>query len=335
MGISLDVYARQPAVDYLHNESLGKIGMSSFRKAANANNDASDCAATAVTAHNPRLLEWLSKLTQQGFSLDMLNQPLDRQEKANATGDDSKASHSDDWAAVGHVCGYSPQCLIEAAVSLPLTAAEIDFFRRNHRGTENHISRDFLTAQTDLPSPLAELYGLYRHRARIDAEAALFLAQSTGSTRVARVMADLLAIGAFANAFEGISHMGATYSVSSAFDTSADIDRANMEATRLLALPSDHPSHLLKATPDELGVIATSIAGVNATKSETFLEKAQVLSVSRQDVNRLPENRHFATAINERDVPLQKPWGARLAVAYARIFPLWVAGSPEVQALLA
>ncbi len=311
--------------------------MSSFLKAANANNDASGSGtsgAATVAVHNPRLLEWLARLTQQGFSLETLNEHLDPREKTDVTLG-GKTSHIDDWMAVGHICGHSAQCLIDADVPLPLTAAEIDFFRRNHRGTENHISRDFLAAQTDLPSPLAEFYGLYRHRARIDAEAALFLAQSTGSTRVARIMADLLAIGAFANAFEGISHMGCTYSVSAAFDTSADIDRANLEAARRLALPSDHPSHLLKATPDELGVIATSIAGVNAANPATFLDKAQLLSVSRQDVNRLPENKHFATAIAERDLPVQTPWVARLAAAYGRIFPQWVAELPEVQAVLA
>ena len=305
--------------------------MNSSRKAANANNDAS---MTAVTAHNPRLLEWLARLTQQGFSLDMLHQPVNPQEKAEAVPNGS-SPHIDDWQAVGHICGHSIQCLMNAEVQLPLTAAEIDFFRRNHRGTENHISRDFLTAQTDLPSPLAELYGLYRHRARIDAEAALFLAQSTGSTRVARVMADLLAIGAFANAFEGVSHMGMTYSVPAAFDTSADIDRANLEASRRLALPADHPSHLLKATPDELGVIAASITSRNAIESTIFLEKAQMLSVARQDVTRLPESQHFATTIIEHDLSVQTPWVARLAIAYARLFPQWVIGLPEIQNLLA
>ena len=308
--------------------------MNLSRKAANANNDASPQGVAAVTAHNPRLLEWLTRLTQHGFSLEMLNAPPSSEEKKSAQPNGLPAP-IDDWLAVGHICGHAPQCFIDAEVPLPLTAAEIDFFRRNHRGTENHISRDFLTAQTDLPSPLAELYGLYRHRARIDAEAALFLAQSTGSTRVARVMADLLTIGAFANACESVCHQGITYSVPAAFDTSADIDRANLEAARRLALPSDHPSHLLKATPDELGVIAASITGRNATDSTAFLEKAHKLSIARQDVNRLPENQHFATAISEHDLPMQTAWVMRLAIAYARIFPQWVAELPEIQTMLA
>ena len=166
--------------------------MSSPRKAANANNDAT---THAPSTRSMRLLEWLTQLTQPGFSLDTLTQPFDLQDKTTAT-PAGPLPHIDDWHAVAHICGHSPQDFVAAGTAMPLTAAEIDYFRRNHRGTENHVSRDFLTAQTDLPSPLAELYGLYRHRARIDVEAALWVAQSTGSMRVARMMADLLAIGA-------------------------------------------------------------------------------------------------------------------------------------------
>jgi len=216
---------------------------------------------------------------------------------------------------------------------MPLTAAEIDYFRRNHRGTQNHISRDFLTAQTDLPSPLGELYGLYRYRGRIDAEAALFLAQSTGSMRVARVMADLLAIGAFANGMEYVSYLGVTYSVPAAFDTSVEIDRANCEAARRLALPADHPSHLLKLTPDEIGVLAASIVEKNALSSADFLEKANLLSEARQDVNRLPPHQHFVTALVERDLKMNQGWTERLAAAYGRLFTKWVSNLPETQGL--
>ncbi|MDE2030409.1 MAG: hypothetical protein KGI97_07600, partial [Alphaproteobacteria bacterium] len=65
-----------------------------------------------------------------------------------------------------------------------------------------------------------------------------------------------------------------------------------------------------------------------------FLEKANLLAEARQDVTRLPESQHFATAIAEHDLPLQEPWAARLALAYARILPGWVANLPEVQSLL-
>jgi len=299
-------------------------------KAANTNGEGS---LNVTSARSPRLLEWLTHLTQPGFSLDLLSEPFDREDKTSATSS-STAPHADDWNIVHHICGYTLKDFGTADIAMPLTAAEIDYFRRNHRGTEGHISRDFLTAQTDLPSPLAELYGLYRHRARIDAEAALFLAQSTSSMRVARVMADLLAIGAFANGLEYVSYLGVTYSVPCAFDTSAEIDRANLEAARRLALPADHPSHLLKLTPDELGVLASSIAEKSALTAEEFLEKANMLSEARQDVNRLPAEQHFATAVIERDLPLQTSWAVRLAGAYARIFTKWVAGLPEIQAVL-
>jgi hypothetical protein len=299
-------------------------------KAANANGDQQ---STSASARSPRLLEWLTRLTQPGFSLDLLAQPFDTQEKTNIV-PVGELPHADDWHAIAHICGHGPQDFVAADAPLPLSAAEIEYFRRNHRGTEAHISRDFLTAQTDLPSPLAGLYGLYLHRSRLDAEAALFLAQSTGSTRVARIMADLLAIGGFANGLEYIGYLGITYSVPAAFDTSIQIDRANHEASRRLALPGDHPSHLLKLNPDELGVLASSIVEKNALEPAAFLEKANMLSEARQDVTRLPNSQHFSTAIIERDLPMQAPWMIRLAGAYARIFPSWVAGLPEIQSAL-
>jgi len=304
--------------------------MNLHQKAANANNDT---LPHESSSRSMRLLEWLTKVTQPGFSLDSLTRPSDLQAKTAAT-PIGELPHLDDWHAIAHICGHSLQDFIAAGTALPLTAAEIDYFRRNHRGTENHVSRDFLTAQSDLPSPLAELYGLYRHRARIDVEAALWIAQSTGSTRVARVMGDLLAIGAFANGLECVNYLGVTYSVSSAFDTALEIDRANLEAARRLALPADHPSHLLKLTPDEVGVLAASIAEKSTMTSAAFLEKSNLLAEARQDVNRLAVEQHFATAIVERDLPLQKAWGARLASAYGHVFPRWVAELPEIQAIV-
>lgn len=304
--------------------------MNSPRKAANANNDN---GANTASARSPRLLEWLSRLTQPGFSLDLLTQPYNQLDKSSAT-PIGEHPQTGDWHVVAHICGHTPQDFIDAGGSLPLSAAEIDYFRRNHRGTENHISRDFLTAQTDLPSPLAELYGLYRHRGLIDAEAALFLAQSCGSVRVARIMSDLLAIGSFANGLEYVSYLGITYSVPAAFDTSAEIDRANMEAARRLALPADHPSHLLKLTPDELGVLAASIAERNALHADDFLDKSRLLAEARQDVNRLPVNQHFAMAVAEHDLPMDTPWMVRLAEAYTRLLPSWVVGLPEIQAVI-
>ncbi len=301
-----------------------------FRISAANTNDISPDAAAAST-RSPRLLEWLAKLTRPDFAAEFLSERYDFNEQPVAP---PIKPHSDDWHIVAHLCGHTMEDFESAGSALPLTAAEIDYFRRNHRGTENHISRDFLTAQTDLPSPLAELYGLYRHRTRIDTEATLWLAQSTGSLRVSRIMADLLAIGGFANGLEYVSYLGVTYSVPCAFDTSAEIDKANREARRRLALPPDHPSHLLKLKPDELGVLAASIAENNALDPETFLQKANLLCEARQDVNRLPAEQQFATSIAEHDLPLSEPWAQRLVKAYARFFGKWLADLPEIQGLL-
>jgi hypothetical protein len=296
--------------------------------AANTNDVSADEAATPASARSPFLLEWLTRLTHPRFSMEKAARPAEAHEQHVEIGKEPRVG---DWNAVANLCGYTSEQFQEAGTPLPLTAAEIDYFRRNHRATENHVCRDFLTAQTDLPSPLAELYGLYRHRARIDAEAALWVAQSTASTRVASVMADLLAVGGFANGLEYISYMGVTYSVPAAFDTSAEIDHANKEAHRRLVLPADHPSHLLKLRPDELGVLASSIAERNALAPADFLEKANLLAEARQDVTRLPFNVHFATAVAERDLPLQSPWAERIVTAYARYFPAWVMDLTEVQ----
>ncbi len=294
---------------------------------------ANDLPSPLVREPNNKILDWLTRLSQPGLSFGALTQSFDRQDKASI-GETTSALLLDDWQAVATLSGHSAGDLMAGAASLPLTSAEIDHFRRNHRCTENHVSRDFLAARSDLPSPLAELYGLYRHRARTDTEATLFVAQATGSTRVARIMADLLAIGGFASGTEYVSYLGLTYSVPSAFDTSDLIDRANHEAARRLAMPGDHPAHLLRLTPDEISVLAGNIAEKHAMATADFMEKANLLSEARQDVARLPVSQHFATAIIERDLPLQQLWVTRLCAAYARVFENWVAALPEVDAVL-
>jgi hypothetical protein len=230
---------------------------------------------------NPKIIAWLIRLAQPGLSFEALAQPFNRDDKMSV----QCASGSplfDDWQTIANLCGHALGDFIAAGADLPLTAAEIDHFRRNHRGTESHVSRDFMKARNHLPSPLAELYGLYQHRARVDAEATLFVAQTTGSTRVARIVADLLAIGGFANGLEDISHMGVTYSVPAALDTSDLIDRTNHEATRRLGVPVSHPSHLLKLSPDEIGVLAAAIAEDHTMSVTDFLEKANLLAEARQ-----------------------------------------------------
>lgn len=295
-----------------------------------ANNDD---PSSVAWGQNQKILEWLNRLTQSDAAFDTLGLSLNRNVKVSAD-NASSSSMSDDWQAVMNICGYGSQEFMGASAGLPLTAAEIEHFRRNHRGTESHVNRDFLTSRTDLPSPLAELYGLYLHRARLDAEATLFLAQATNSTRVARIMADLLAIGGFANSLEYISYLGLTYSIPAAFDTSAIVDHSNNEAARRLSLPVDHPSHLLKLKPDEIGALATNVAEKHCLAASEFLEKSNLLAEARQDVTRLPNAQHFITAIIERDLPTEKSWVLRLCGAYARILETWVAGLPEAERLI-
>ncbi|MBV8061924.1 MAG: hypothetical protein JO126_08960 [Alphaproteobacteria bacterium] len=294
-----------------------------------ANDDFFDPLAS--TGKSEKVLEWLARLAQPGVAVNLLTQNIPPQGKA-ALAQMSGYEQQDDWQIICNLSGHSLNDFMDAGATLPLTAAEVDHFRRNHRCVESHISRDFLAARTDLPSPLAELYSLYLHRARVDVEAALFVAQATGSIRVGRAMADLLAVGGFANGLEYIPYVSQTYSVPAAFDTSDMIDRANQEALRRLTLDADNPSHLLQLSPDEIGVLAIHMVEQHAMAATTFLDKANRLAEARQDVTRLPVNTQFATALQEGDLPTTDPWVMRLCVAYARLLPTWVADLPEIAA---
>ncbi|MDD3183029.1 MAG: hypothetical protein PHD48_09535 [Alphaproteobacteria bacterium] len=230
----------------------------------------------------------------------------------------------DDWRTVASISGHTVTDLINSGISLPISAAEIDHFLRNHRETDRLVGRDFLSLKNDLPTPVAELYGLYKHRARLDTEATFFVAQATGSTRIARIMANLLAIGAFASGHECIAHSSMTYSVPAAFDTSDLIDRTCDEAMRRISLPIEMPSHLLKLSPDEISVLANNIVERYAMAANDFLDKANILAEARQDVHRMPIRRQFVTALFEGDLPQEKPWVQRLNLAYSAILPHWV-----------
>jgi len=235
-------------------------------------------------------------------------------------------NYTDDWQTVSNITGISKEDFNNSGIELPLSAAEIDHFRRNHRETERLVGRDFLTAQSDLPSPLADLYGLYRHRARLDTESTLFVAQATGSTRIARLMSDLLSIGSYASGHEYVCHMAKTYSVPCSFDTADLIDRTSDEAMHRLSFSIKNPSHLLNLSPDEISVLASNIVDRYALNASEFLEKANILSEARQDVHRLPANCMLATSIIEGDLPIDKSWAMRLHTAYQNIFPTWNTG---------
>jgi len=233
------------------------------------------------------------------------------------------AQQKEDWDIVSQLSGYTEEEFLEAVGTLPLTHQEISFFLRNHRNVKHHIIRDYFTIQSDLPSPIAELYGLYRYRARMDAEATLFIAQSTLSTRIASEMAKILALGAFGNGTEYIKHLTVTYSVPCAFDTSTEIMAANIEAQRRLFLPHDHPANLLRLSSNDIAVLASVIAENNALTCDEFLEKANFLAEAAQDVARLPSRERFATAIREKDIPWNAFWTKALVESYKALLPVW------------
>ena len=114
-----------------------------------ANND-NNHAGAANWGQSDKLLEWLSRFSRTGLSFAGLNQAFDQNEKAKVDAHAASA-FADDWQTVANLSGHSIGDFASAGVGLPLTAAEIDHFRRNHRGTESHICRDFLSARHDLP----------------------------------------------------------------------------------------------------------------------------------------------------------------------------------------
>lgn len=269
----------------------------------------------------PKLLSWILRMSSKkraaGAKADAaagLMQEL---------GTLGQLTPEDDWQVIHSLCGYSMTHFAEAGVGIPLKAAEVEYFRRNHREMDMGLSRDFVSAKSNLPKPLCELYTLYRFRALMDAEASFFVCQATGSVRVAQTMADLQAIGGFAHGHEAIAYVSQTFSVATAFDTSEIIDLVNAECLRRMQLPIEDAEHLLKLTPDEMSVCAAGIVEAHLLTATEFLEKANLLAEARQDVNRLEASRQFATAVAENDIPLHKNWATRLMVAYSRIFHHW------------
>jgi len=287
----------------------------------------SDAVMPAITP-DQKIISWLFRMTARSNNTAHTADILKRQtrnpfDKSSAFLIQRAQQPTDDWQTIATLSGHSFQDFLDAGAPLPLTAAEVDHFRRNHRETDRLVGRDFLSYHNELPSPVAELYGLYRHRARLDTEATLFVAQATGSTSIAEKMADMLAVGSFANGHECVGHLSKTYSVPAAFDTSELIDRTCEEAVRRLALPIESPAHLLKLSPDEISVLANHIVERHVLSSRAFLEKANLLAEARQDVHRLEPSQRFSTAYQEGDLPQDLAWGLRLKKAYATLFPAW------------
>lgn len=286
-----------------------------------------DSAFHAVQSSPSLLLGILQKLTKSQLDLRQYAEPLAAMRQAV----DARLnfSESDDWQAVQAICGYSAEDFAAAGAPLPLSAAAIHHFCRNHRECDVSLGGQFETLGSAVPEALAVLYSVYMTQTRIDAEAALFLAQTSGTTRVATIMADLLAIGGFCHGTTSISCQGKVYAVATAFDAAQVIDAANIEARTRLAFPAEHDGHLLRLTPDQIGILAAELAAEHRFTLAEFLEKANLMAEARQDVNRFTVAQHFTTALFEGDLPISEAWVGRTIDAMRRIIPAWAGIVPR------
>ena len=236
-----------------------------------------------------------------------------------------------DWEAIQAICGYSQAEFTDGGVVdpvLPLTAAAIQHFCRNHRDCDASLTGQFECLDESVSAALAAFYELYHAQTLLDAEAALFIAQSSGSVRVARSMADMLTIGSFNLADRAFHCEGRIYAVATAFDTAQVIDAINAEAVARLALPNDDTEHLLQLTPDAIGLLAARIAASSRLQPRVFFRKANLLAEARQDVNRFPARERFAVALYEGDLPVSEPWVSRLVAGMRHMVPHLVGNLP-------
>lgn len=287
-------------------------------------------AGFAAEATKSSLLQWLMRISNTDLCLDGL-----REERNlvwfSAEPTSNQADHPDlDWLIVTSLSGHSRDEFMSAGTNLPLTAAEVAHFRRNHRDTDLGLARKFRKPNAELPESVQSLYLLYQERAYTDVEAALFIAQSSGSTRVARLMADLQAIGSFCNAHHVVHYNVQSYSVATAFDTSELIDVSNHEAASRLVMPVNHPAHLLKFSPEDIAALASLIVEKHMLSPTEFADKALMLAEARQDVNRFASPLRFRVAVLEEDLPSSKGWVRRIGLAYSRLFASWVADIPQL-----
>lgn len=267
-----------------------------------------------------RILEWLLNMTSTPLATGIVNKSA---KDLSAT--------TEDWQAIEEVCGHGERDFHDAYGALPLTAAEINHFRRNHRNAGGAAERDFAALNCDLPPPLAKLYGQYRYQARLDAEATLFVAVATGSPRIAATMADLMAVGGFACGHKSLMYATRSYAISAAMDTSQLIDVVNCEVMRRLRLSHDHYDHLLAASPEDLALLAANFVRQYAMSAIDFANKATLLSEARQDVARLQPAERLNIAINDGDLPISAPWVERLCEGYERLLPKWNSSFARVE----
>lgn len=278
--------------------------------------------------------DWLLKVVQRltGQRLDLAS-PAVQTAAAQALDARLAIEVTGDWEAIQAICGYGQNefalALSGGQAGLPLTAAAIQHFCRNHRDCDASLPGQFEALGCEVPAALAVFYSIYHTQTRFDAEAALFLAQSSGTTRVARTMADLLTIGGFQLGDKSINCEGRVYAVAAAFDTAAVIDAANQEALARLTLPADDPEHLLQLSPDAIGLLAARLAESTRMAPIAFFRKANLLAEARQDVNRFPAHERFAVALYEGDLPISESWVVRLIAAMRTVVPGLVGNLPQ------
>ncbi|MEJ0063588.1 MAG: hypothetical protein WDO70_10450 [Alphaproteobacteria bacterium] len=275
-----------------------------------------------------RLMALVQRLAKSQIDLQHIRSILPDEQ---AEGSRNNLATGDDWDAIKGVCGYGRDDFDGAGAPLPLTAAEIHHFCRNHRECDMSLGDQFAVMDGTLPESLEALYSVYSGQARVDAESTLFLAQASGVTRVARMMADLFALGGFNHADKSVFCEGRVYAVAAAFDTATVIDAANHEAAKRLALSADHPDHLLRLSPDDIGLLAAELVTRHRCNAEAFLKKANLLAEARQDVNRFSSKERLAKAIHEGDLPTDLAWVDRLLAAVRRIIPAFAGDTSDHQ----
>jgi hypothetical protein len=202
-----------------------------------------------------------------------------------------------------------------------MTATEIKHYSHAHNAALSDIESAFLPSKFELPEILAHFYIRYLTQARRDCEAALFIAQATHSTRLPRLMADALAVGAFEGAgVDPLRFEANDYALSAVFDTSCFIDAALMLADKKLNQPIGDAEHLLRMNIMDISRMAADIVQQNQLMPFAFLLKAKRLFTARADTCRFPPLARFATAVMEGDLDLNDAWVARIASAYERQF---------------
>jgi hypothetical protein len=257
-----------------------------------------------------RLVKWLTRRAEERTQDNASHPPTAAQNDAE----------SEDLKAFLSLVHFSREDWQSLNLTPSLTAVEIRHFAKAHNAALSDIESAFLPARMDLPLPLADFYIRYLVQARRDVEATLLIAQATHSARVPRLMADALAIGAFEGAgIEALRHEGHEYAQAAIQDTAPLIDAAAAIADQKLALPVDHPQHLLRINVMDLSRLAAEIVEREALTPCAFLLKAKALYLARCDVCRFPPVERLSTAMNECDLSLEDAWVKRLCQAHDRL----------------